>query len=413
MTSPSTCAPGAAPPARCSKSLQELDGTFVARVALDAERTAEPTPPPPAPAPSGPAPLEPRLLGPHLPGPDPAPVAGGARRHRADRGADPRHRRRLPARRRGLVPLHRRAPARVDRDGDGFVARLQVAGSTGNGAAPSPLPPPPRATPSSAPTPPARPRADELDLRGRASEIGLLELGQRVISHQVVRFVADHGPIERQVRAWAAAIGASLQLEREGGLVRGVVQLEERIGSLPTATSTPAPAPMARAADVSVAQQNKATLLVLRNDFESLMASMMVANASAAQGMAVEVYFAFWGVNVLRAPRPKAIARVSPLKRMMKWMMPAGPESQPMSKMNFGGIGLGMMKGFMREQNVLGLSGLMREAANNDVKFVVCTMSMGIMGIEKTDLMDLPNLEFGGVTSFSGAARESALSLVF
>jgi peroxiredoxin family protein len=93
--------------------------------------------------------------------------------------------------------------------------------------------------------------------------------------------------------------------------------------------------------------------------------------------------------------------------------MPAGPDAQSMSKMHFGGAGLGMMKHFMKEQQVMSLRELMRQAVDADVKFVVCTMSMGIMGIEKTDLMDLPNLSFGGVTSFTASARESALSMVF
>ncbi|MEQ1507405.1 MAG: DsrE/DsrF/DrsH-like family protein, partial [Myxococcota bacterium] len=263
---------------------------------------------------------------------------------------------------------------------------------------------------------PATPSDAPADLRGKASELALLALGQRVLDGATVSFVADHGPIERQLTAWAAAIGAAVELKRVGAEVHGTVRL--RSEPEPGVAWGTGPAALQRVeAPGAAPRKNKAALLVLRNDFESLMAAMMVANASAAQGMEVEVYFSFWGVNVLRARNPKpgtALQRASsPLKKMMKWMMPAGPESQPMSKMNFGGVGLGMMKSFMREQRVLSLTQLMREAATLEVKFVVCTMSMGIMGIDKADLMELPNLGFGGVTSFTAAARESSLSLVF
>jgi peroxiredoxin family protein len=55
----------------------------------------------------------------------------------------------------------------------------------------------------------------------------------------------------------------------------------------------------------------------------------------------------------------------------------------------------------------------MKEAEQQNVQLKVCSMSMGVMGIQKADLMDLPNLSFGGVTSFSESARRSSFSLVF
>lgn len=438
------------------ESLQEVDGTFVARIALeDAPRPAPTQQTPPAveavAAPLGvappvrPLPSQPTQSSPRRP--DPTPEQPGGRIDLDCRGlmcpAPILHLTQAAKDTRGRPTL---IVARAD-DGDfpadvdawcrstgallvameevngTFVATVGVHGA---GRAE------PRDAPRDAPEPRQdrgeRPRASqnhkEIDLRGRAAELGLLELGQQVFAHEVVHFVADHGPIERQLKAWATVVGATVTLERDGALVRGRVQLDSEHHQVPATTTTSAGmfgAPSAsHAADAgpAVPRRNKATLLVLRNDFESLMAAMMVANASAAQGMEVDVYFAFWGVNVLRSRKPKPVPAAlqkaaPPLRRMMKWMMPAGPEAQPMSKMNFGGIGLGMMKVFMRQQNIQGLTALMREAGNQGVNFIVCTMSMGIMGVEKHDLMDLPTLKFGGVTAFSGAARESAVSLVF
>ncbi len=161
---------------------------------------------------------------------------------------------------------------------------------------------------------------------------------------------------------------------------------------------------------------NRCTLLILRNDFESLMAAMLTANGARAQNMEVVIYFSFWGVNLLRGERPRrdlVAQRVSFLQRLMKWMMPRGPRRQKMSKMHMGGAGKGMMEYFMRRNNVMGLAELIDEAVESEVRFIVCTMSMGIMGIEKRDLMDLPNMEYGGVTAFVEAARDSRMSLVF
>jgi peroxiredoxin family protein/TusA-related sulfurtransferase len=187
----------------------------------------------------------------------------------------------------------------------------------------------------------------------------------------------------------------------------------------PAALAPPVPAATLEDAtglggDVSV-RENRATLLVLRNDLESLLSALMVANSSASQGMDVEVYFAFWGINLLRGERRRPGDEKQPgiLQRMMRWMMPRGPRRQKLSKMHWGGIGKFMLELFMRQRNVLSLEQLMKEAEQQNVQLKVCSMSMGVMGIQKADLMDLPNLSFGGVTSFSESARRSSFSLVF
>lgn len=421
------------------ESLQEVDGTFVARIALQPEhRTSEPAPsrPPttPSPAPAaqrGAAQVEVDCRGMQCP----APILHITRAARAAVGPtvlmvfadDDDFPPDLDAwcRSTGAVLIDLQSAngqyaARVGLNGAGSLVSAKIPPSGG---------PSNRAEPST-----------EVDLRGQPSELALLTLGRRVLEGELVRFLADQGPIERQIVAWAAAIGATADLSRNGAEVRGSVRLVSGAPQLQPVRPhlAPAPAPDAFTASLpepsarsfgaqfplatatfgeptAVPRKNKATFLVLRNDFESLMAAMMVATGSAAQGMEVEMFFSFWGVNVLRTPFPRRSEAKSsnPLKKMMKWMMPAGPEAQTMSKMHFGGAGLGMMKMFMKEQQVMTLAQLMRQAVDSDVKFVVCTMSMGIMGIEKSDLMDLPNISFGGVASFTASARESALSMVF
>jgi peroxiredoxin family protein len=84
-----------------------------------------------------------------------------------------------------------------------------------------------------------------------------------------------------------------------------------------------------------------------------------------------------------------------------------------MSKMHMAGMGKGMMEHFMRRNNVMPLAALLDVTVEQRVRLVVCTMSMGIMGIQKSDIMDLPNIEFGGATTFVEQARSSSMSLVF
>lgn len=201
--------------------------------------------------------------------------------------------------------------------------------------------------------------------------------------HELVRFEPSHGLLTLRVGEGADAAAASTAL---------------------------VPATKAGTAG------KRATFLVIHNDFESLMAALMIANTSAAQNIDTSIFFSFWGVNLLRGNVPRSNEQKKPLTfihRMFRMMMPSGPSKQPLSKMHFGGMGKQMMLASMRQQNVMDLETLMEAAIENGVKFTVCTMSMSIMGIQKRDIMDRPNIEFAGVASFVADSAGSDISMVF
>lgn len=303
---------------------------------------------------------------------------------------------------------------------------------------PPPQPPPLRAVPS-----PAAVARHWIDLRGRRAPEPILVLSEALLQHagQTVTVQCDDATFATDVVAWSAATRAQVV---ESRYEAGISTIQIRFPARPKgAESVPSMVPLAAVSNASVAENatpatlqahartaetralvptvdavprvNQCTILVLRNDFESLMAALLTATTSAAQGMDVVVFFSFWGVNLLRGDRPRASteAPVSWMQKMMKWMMPKGPRRQKLGKMNMGGMGKGMMELLMRRNNVMNMEELLTTAVEQNVKFVVCTMSMGIMGIQKRDLMDLPNLDFAGVTLFVEQSRKSAMSLVF
>ncbi|MBK8252591.1 MAG: DsrE/DsrF/DrsH-like family protein [Polyangiaceae bacterium] len=165
----------------------------------------------------------------------------------------------------------------------------------------------------------------------------------------------------------------------------------------------------------SVPRENRTTLLILKNDLESLLAALMVANASAAQGMRVDVYFSFWGIHLLRGRYPRNFGQQEKptlMQRIMLWLTPKGA-NQRLSRLHMGGFGTRILLGLMRRKKILSLEQLLEAAAEQGVTFHVCSMSMGLMGLSERDIVDLPNVKFGGVTSFAESARRSAVALVF
>ena len=156
----------------------------------------------------------------------------------------------------------------------------------------------------------------------------------------------------------------------------------------------------AAAADV-ISGQGK-TMVVFSGDMDKALASFIIANGAAAMGRPVTMFFTFWGLNILRKPEKQHVKK-SAVEKMFGAMMPRGSRKLKLSKMNMGGMGTKMMKRVMREKNVETLENLMKQAMENGVKLVACTMSMDVMGIRKEEIID--GVEFAGVASYLGDAE--------
>lgn len=282
-----------------------------------------------------------------------------------------------------------------------------------------------RLAPSRANTETARPRSLELDHnRDRTREEPVvLDLNRaprdkrmaRVESmcsaewaHERVKIVSDDPKLLQEILGWVTRGGHDvLAFDSADG------NLELRVAEATSSDANEA----GRDALARVERAPKrATYLVIHNDFESLMAAMMVANASASQGMETTVFFSFWGVNLLRGDRPRAnepSQKLTWIHRMFRWMMPRGSRRQPLSKMHFGGVGKSMMLASMKQQNVMSLEDLIDTAIEYGVRFQVCTTSMRIMGLHKRDIVTWSNIEFSGVASFVSDASTSRASMVF
>lgn len=251
-----------------------------------------------------------------------------------------------------------------------------------------------------------------------------------------LRVIADAAGIDARLLSWASANDAEIEsMRKDNGRVMmdlaipvefeapsPVAKRAPAPSAVVTTPAQPEPTPSESSAlatvpdDGAAVRENRATLLVLKNDLEGLLAAMMSANAAAAQGMKVEVFFSFWAVHLLRGEKPRANMASEPvgfIGRMMKWMVPAGPERQQLARLRMGGLGTRMLNWLMRRRNILTLDKLIEQAVQQDVRFVVCSMSMGLMGLTKRDIVDLPNVDFAGVASFVERSRRSSFSLVF
>ena len=152
----------------------------------------------------------------------------------------------------------------------------------------------------------------------------------------------------------------------------------------------------------------KMTLIVFSNDMDRAMAAFILANGAASSGMEVTIFFTFWGIALLRKENHFTPGK-NLIERMFGWMLPEGPGGAVLSKMNFLGAGTAMMKKVMRDKRMPQLAEYMAMARSQEVKLVACTTSMGMMGIRQEELLD--GLEYGGVATYLGEARDAGINL--
>jgi peroxiredoxin family protein len=152
-----------------------------------------------------------------------------------------------------------------------------------------------------------------------------------------------------------------------------------------------------------------ATIVVFSEEFDKVLASLVIANGAAAMGGDVTLFFTFWGLNALRDANRHANTPKSAIDNMFGMMMPKGKDSLPLSHMNFGGLGAAMMKHVMKSKNLPNLPDLLASAKAQKIRLVACAMSMEAMGIKPEELID--GVEYGGVAEYLAAAEKSGTNL--
>ncbi len=213
-----------------------------------------------------------------------------------------------------------------------------------------------------------------------------------------LRVKATDPAFGRDVEAWCRMTGAELAgVDRAGGTVEAVVRK-------PAAVSAPLPQEPAACGE----DAGRQTLIVFSDDLDRALATFVLANGAAAVGKKVTLFFTFWGLNVIKKRRKPDVSK-DLMGRMFGWMMPAHSGRLPLSKMNMWGLGSRMMRRRMREKGIDSLEAMMRQAVDNGIEMIACTMSMDVMGVTKEELLD--HVKLGGVATYLERAGGSGLNL--
>lgn len=198
----------------------------------------------------------------------------------------------------------------------------------------------------------------------------------------------------RDIESWCDNTGNKL-LEKTSnkGIYHAVIMKQLKGGQLPSH---------------SLDQNKEKTMIVFDGDLDKAIAAFIIATGSAAMGNKVNMFFTFWGLNILRK-NDRVKVKKDFISKMFALMMPCGSQKLALSKMNFGGMGSLMMKKIMKKKGITSLEELIKEAQDAGVKMTACQMSMDVMGITKEELIDGVNI--GGVATMLNDNDKSNMNL--
>lgn len=149
-------------------------------------------------------------------------------------------------------------------------------------------------------------------------------------------------------------------------------------------------------------EQEKMVLIAASGDLDKAWPVLILATTGAAYGMQVTVFFTFWGLGILKKP-DAGVTGDDWRQKLMSVFNRGAPQHLQLSKLNFGGMGAKMMKDLADTHKVASVQELLELAQGMGVKLWPCQMTMDLMGLERSDLIE-------GLDEPAGAG--SAISLM-
>lgn len=156
-------------------------------------------------------------------------------------------------------------------------------------------------------------------------------------------------------------------------------------------------------------ETKKLAIIATKGSLDWAYPPFILSSTAAALGYEVEIFFTFYGLQLLRK---KLDLQVTPLGNpgmpmpmgMDKWFPVLGtalPGMQSVMTM--------MMKKKMADKGVAGLEELRELCQEADVKLIACQMTVDLFDMDSADFID--NIEYAGAARFFEFAGESDICL--
>ncbi len=150
----------------------------------------------------------------------------------------------------------------------------------------------------------------------------------------------------------------------------------------------------------------KMAIIATKGTLDMAYPPFILASTAAALGYEVQVFFTFYGLQLLR--KDLSDVKISPLAN------PAMPMPVPMPVLvqilpGMETMATMMMKDKLKKKGVASLEELRSLCLEADVKFIACQMTVDLFDFKKSDFIE--NIDFGGAATFMEFAGETDICL--
>lgn len=153
----------------------------------------------------------------------------------------------------------------------------------------------------------------------------------------------------------------------------------------------------------------KLSIIMFSGEYDKALAALVLANTGREMELDVTIFFAFWGLMLIRDPEKMTLEDKTLFEKMFGLVTPKGPEELPLSRLNMAGLGEKMLKKMMEDENVPDLKAFLNGARKKGVKFYACKLSVEVMGLKLEEF--LPEVEMIEAKDYLKDALESDIQL--
>ncbi len=132
--------------------------------------------------------------------------------------------------------------------------------------------------------------------------------------------------------------------------------------------------------------KKKLSIICFSGDFDKAIAAFTLATGAAAFNYEVNMFFTFWGLNIIKTKKGRSFTGRGFLARIFGFLM-GGFKNMPMSRLNLMGFSPKIMTRLTKKRGVATLNELLEAAKMLKINFYACDMSMNILGISMNDFI--------------------------
>jgi peroxiredoxin family protein len=153
--------------------------------------------------------------------------------------------------------------------------------------------------------------------------------------------------------------------------------------------------------------QKKMTIIASKGSLDMAYPPLILATTAAAMDFDVTIFFTFYGLDIIKKGMADNL-KVSPLGN------PAMPMPVPIPTLisslpGMEAMATSMMKSMFKKHGVASVGTLLDLAKESGVKLIACQMTMDVMGVKQSDMID--GVEFGGAATWLDAAADAQVNL--